>query len=458
MLNQFFFLFHIWWIAVSEIFVYFITDNYSTVLNISRLAHRLANANILYVKVFQSIALNFGWIDSTSYNILLQFTDNAPWFPEEIDKETLLQIAESQNLIFPDGINVPMNSGMISLVFKAVNQENKPIVIKIKRLDIEQRLHEAIDNLLFVVRCIAYIPVVRDSKISEIIHTNIDTIRFQTNFVEEVQNMITIQQNCIHLKYIQIPNVYQHVTDYYPNVIMMDFLPGDTICDVDEADYEEFAKLFYKFTLITVFVHGFAHGDLHCGNVLFIKDETTNEYKLGILDFGIVYKIDPKFKETLFDIALEMFKLQPVELAEKALLSGIFEPVEVLENLTQEEYDKMIRFGAEIIQDVIHDKEKTKQVQFYLIITKLYSYMSQNNMLTLGIRPGDEFIKVEMLLGMAHGVTMTLCDDHLTMTNQMINELFNMDIINNDDDDYADADAVADAVADADAVAVADAD
>lgn len=429
MLNRIIFLFHIGGIFLREFFTYCITDNYYTTINISRLAHRLAKANILYVKVFQSIALNFGWIDNDTYNSLLHFTDNVPWLQEEIDKATLLQIAESQHLIFPDGI-YPMNSGMISLVFKAVNQENNPIVIKIKRIDIERRLHEAIENLLFLVNCIAYIPVVRDSKISEIIYKNIDVIRFQTNFVEEVQNMITIQQNCIHLKYIQIPHVYQHVTNDYPNAIMMDYLSGDTICDVDEADYEEFAKLFYKFTLITVFVHGFAHGDLHCGNVLFIKDTTTNEYKLGVLDFGIVYKIDPKFKETLFDIALEMFKLPPVELAEKALLSGIFEPVEVLKNLTREEYDKMIRFGAEIIQDVLHDKEKTKQVQFYLIITKLYSYMSQNNMLKLGIRPGDEFIKVEMLLGMAHGVTMTLCDNHLAMTNQIINELFNMDIIN----------------------------
>jgi predicted unusual protein kinase regulating ubiquinone biosynthesis (AarF/ABC1/UbiB family) len=433
LLNRIIFLFHIGGIFLREFFTYCITDNYYTIINISRLAHRLASANILYVKVFQSIALNFNWIDTDAYNILLHFTDNAPWSSEEIDKATLLQIAESQNLIFPDGI-YPMNSGMISLVFNAVNQENKQFVIKIKRIDIERRLHEAIENLLFVVKCIAYIPIVRDSKISEIIHKSIDVIRFQTNFVEEVQNMITVQQNCIHLKYIQIPHVYQDVTNDYPNAIMMDYLPGNTIYNVDEADYEEFAKLFYKFTLITVFVHGFAHGDLHCGNVLFIKDTTTNEYKLGILDFGIVYKIDPKFKERLFDIAIEMFKLPPVELAEKALLSGIFEPVEVLKNLTQEEYDKMIRFGAEIIQDVLHDKEKTKQVQFYLIIQKLYSYMSQNNMLKLGIRPGDEFIKVEMLLGMAHGVTMTLCDNHLAMTNQIINELFNMDIINDYDE------------------------
>ena len=95
-----------------------------------------------------------------------------------------------------------------------------------------------------------------------------------------------------------------------------------------------------------------------------------------------------------------------------------------LKNLSKENYDKMIRFGGEIIQEVLHDKDKTKQVQFYLIIQKLYSYMSENEMLALGLRPGDEFMKVEMLLAMAHDVTMTLCDDHLEMSNRMINELF----------------------------------
>ena len=429
MFNQILFLIHIWWILFSEYCIYCVTANYFVAVNINRLAHRLANANILYVKVFQSVAMNFGWIDNATYNILIQFTDNAPWRSEEIDKATLLQIAESQDLTFPDGINVPMNSGMISLVFKAArNQYNdyKPVVIKIKRLNIEKRLCDAIDNLLFVVRCIAYIPVVRDSKISEIIHKNIDVVRFQTNFDEEVKNMVTRRNNCIYLNYIQIPCAYRQVTDDYPNAIMMDYLSGNTLHNVDKADYEEFAKLFYKFTLITVFVHGVAHGDLHCGNVLFIKDENdaVNKYKLGILDFGVVYTIDPKFKETLLDIAMEMFDLPPVQLAEKALLSGVFEPVEVLKNLSKENYDKMIRFGGEIIQEVLHDKDKTKQVQFYLIIQKLYSYMSENEMLALGLRPGDEFMKVEMLLAMAHDVTMTLCDDHLEMSNRMINELF----------------------------------
>ena len=46
-------------------------------------------------------------------------------------------------------------------------------------------------------------------------------------------------------------------------------------------------------------VHGFAHGDLHPGNILFIKDYNLHEkcrYKLGILDFGIMYQINDYYK------------------------------------------------------------------------------------------------------------------------------------------------------------------
>jgi len=439
MIEQILFILHISWILFSEGCLFLVIDREHE--SIGRLSHRLANANILYVKVFQSIALNYGWINNRTNSQLLRFTDNAPWSAKEIDKATLRYLAGLQGLTFdPEyGIDVPMNSGMISLVFKAYNSNNEPIIIKIKRLDIENRLNKAIDNLLFCVNCLACLPYIRHFKIGEIVKKTIDSIRFQIDFKEEVQNMVTIRNNCAGLKYIKIPRVYEEVTQSCSDVIMMEYVQGVDITQVDKSDYEEYAKLFYKFALITIFVHGMTHGDLHCGNVLFIKDENdaTNKYKLGILDFGIVYKIDDKFKESLLEIAVDMFQISPppspTELAKKALLSGTIEPMEVLQKLSQEDYDKIVKIASDIFEDVLHDKEKTRNLQLYVIITRLYSYMSQNNMLELGLRPGHEFMKVEMVLAMAHGVTMTLCDNHIEMTEKIINELFKFDIMNDDE-------------------------
>ena len=95
---------------------------------------------------------------------------------------------------------------------------------------------------------------------------------------------------------------------------MMDFLEGMTINQIDKNDYELFAKQVIKFGFVTTAIHGFTHGDLHVGNILFIKDEEdiNYKYKIGVLDFGIVYKIDEMYKNTIFEIATDFFTLPSI--------------------------------------------------------------------------------------------------------------------------------------------------
>ena len=41
------------------------------------------------------------------------------------------------------------------------------------------------------------------------------------------------------------------------------------------------------------------------------------KYKIGVLDFGIVYEIENKYKTTMFEIIIEMFNSPPIITAEK---------------------------------------------------------------------------------------------------------------------------------------------
>ena len=86
--------------------------------------------------------------------------------------------------------------------------------------------------------------------------------------------MNLIRENCKNLKYVIIPVSNRSVTEEYSNIILMDYIEGMKINQIKEQDYEGFAKQVVKFGLVTTLVHGVAHGDLHGGNILFIKDET----------------------------------------------------------------------------------------------------------------------------------------------------------------------------------------
>jgi len=270
-IKQLLFLFNVSFIFSTEFmfFLFHIDELYF----IDRLTRRLASINILYVKIFQAIALNNSLICDKINNTLLKFTDNAPWFEDDIDIDTLNALKDDHQLVISDGVYHPINSGMISLVYKATRiSDDSNVIIKIKRNNIEQKLEGAIDNLLFFMYILSFFPLIQKYQIAEAVNKNIDMIKHQVNFSEEVHNLLTIKDNCKNLKYVKIPEVFADVTDKYPNVILMEQIDGLPINKLEEEDYEGFAKQVLKFGFVTTLLHGMTHGDLHGGNILFIKE------------------------------------------------------------------------------------------------------------------------------------------------------------------------------------------
>jgi predicted unusual protein kinase regulating ubiquinone biosynthesis (AarF/ABC1/UbiB family) len=430
-LKNIIFLLNVFWIFSTELFVYSLFGNYSILID--GLTRRLAKSNILYVKVFQAFALNNNLIDDKINNRLLKFTDSAPWNESDIELNDLIEIANKYDLQLKYGYEVPINAGMISIVFKAYSKEdeNKAYIIKMKRKNIESKLNDAIENLLFSLKIISFIPTIKKYQISQLITKNIEIIRHQTNFVEEVKNINKVRENCKYLKYIKIPNVVDKVTQEYPNAILMEYIDGMKINKIDENDYKGFAKQVVKFGVVTTIIHGTTHGDLHSGNILFIKDNSDEKYpyKVGIIDFGIIYNLNPTYRGLLFEILTQMFHAPPRESAEKILNSGIIEPENILKQLPKEIYEGIIDFTEQIIDETVNSYKKANQIQIYKFLSNLSEYLSRENLANLGIKPSDDFIKSQLVLAMAHGITLTLCkENYMTIIDEVINELFHTEL------------------------------
>ena len=429
-IKEFIFITNVFFIISSELILFGIFRNYSSFID--GITSRLASINILYVKVFQAIALNNSLIDDKANNKLLQFTDNAPWTFSDINLVDIVDICSKYDLVLKNGFDKPINSGMISLVYKGNRQyDGKPVIIKLKRNDIDNKLNDAIKNLQTFMYILSFIPIVNKYQIAEVINKNIDIVRHQTNFSEEVDNMIRFNNNCKNLKYIKVPKVYKEVTEKYPDVIMMEFIEGMKINQINPKDYDEFAKQVMKIGFVTTLIHGFAHGDLHGGNILFIKDEDDekHKFKLGIIDFGIMYELDTKFKETLLNFFTHMFELPSRETAVK-VLETMIEPPGIIDSIPQKHRENIINFTAEIIEDTIHKSKQANQIQIYKFLHKLTDYLCDAEIANIGIRPSDNFIKTQLVLAMSHGVTLTLCkDDFMVLADKVLNELFHTDML-----------------------------
>ena len=426
------FLINVFFIFGKESVIYLIYKDYSSF--VERIALELSSINILCVKIFQAFALNNSLIDEKTNNKLLQFTDNAPWSYADIELQNLTEIADKYNLQLKCGYEVPINAGMISLVFKAYKKDNcnQPIILKMKRKNIQQKLDDAIDNLLFSIYLLSFIPIFNKYQISEVVNKNIEIIRHQTNFLEEVDNMERIKNNCKNLKYVRIPSANRRVTEEYPNCILMEFVEGIKINQIQKEDYEGFAKQVMKFGFVTSIVHGVTHGDLHGGNILFIKDKDDGKYpyKIGVIDFGIIYELESQYKGLVFEILTQMFDLPPRESAIKILNSGIIDPPNILQQIPKDDYENIIAFTSEIIDETVNTSKKANQIQIYKFISKLKDYLSNSVLSKIGIRPSDNFVKTQLVLAMSHGVTLTLCnDDFMGLADKVINELFHTHMI-----------------------------
>lgn len=413
-------------ICFSEFLIYFIFGDSDSFVD--RLTTKLSNINILYIKLFQTIALNKFFTDTAVNKRFLKFTDNAPWTMDDVDMELLTKVCEENELVI-DSIT-PINSGMISLVFKAYKND-EPIILKIKRRNIEAKLNEAIDNLKFCIQIISYFINIEQFK--NIVNQNIGILMNQVDFHQEVQNIIAFQSNCENLKYIKIPNVYKEVTDKYGDIIMMEYINGNKIENIDECDYPGFAKSVVKLGFVITFIHGLTHGDLHCGNILFIQDDLTCPYKIGVIDFGIVYHIEDEFKNNMMTFIADMFSTPIDVLANQLLLSGMIEPVKSLRNLPKTSKDYVLQQLTYILNDSLCESKHIDLVKLYNMISKLNQYFSTEQFKSLNLQPSSSFVKLQVTITMAHGIAMELCKDkYITVIEEVMDDLFHVKLLDSD--------------------------
>lgn len=430
LLGNCWFVISVCWIIFDELCLYYVFKNYDNCIR--NLTYRLSLKNILYVKIFQGLALNNNIINEPLSNSLLKFTDNVPWSNKDIDKNALIRLEKEYNITILNDY-IPINSGMISLVFKGLKEGgSKPIIIKMKRNNIDDLLQDGIQKMLFCARLLSFIPIIKTSNISDIIHNNIHLINQQVDFIKEVQNIKRMKQNSRNLKYIKIPDVYEDVTNKFSNIIMMEYIKGETIEAIELTDYNEYSKQVIKFVLVSMLMTGQCHGDLHIGNILFIKDENDPKYKykIGILDFGLVYEID-KMKNTFYYIFANMCSISAEDMSRHLLGSGLIEPNNCISLLPKQHYNAILAILTKFIDNTFHISKHFSQINIFSSVSELNDYVVNNNLMVNGfnIRPCDELVKFQVIFSMLYGVLFKLCGNkYIETINKVMIDLFHIDV------------------------------
>lgn len=296
---------------------------------------RLAAKNMMYVKIFQAFATNRNIVSPELNQFFSEYTDNVKYTTEEYDIHELKELEKRslecapyrQLRILND--YTPIKSGLMSLIFKGVisgssngsgtdtsSGGDEEVVVKYLRKNISKNFNTSMNNLVVFAKLTRYFPYLRTLNVENLILQNIVCLNDQICFRKELSNITLYYRSWKNYEYVKIPKPYPDYTEKLnPDVVVMEYINGMKITDIDEEDNDEFGKILAAFNAKAAFCTSFYHGDLHPGNILFIKNpppitsgSSIPTYQICILDFGIIGHLSRNDQEILFKAVKFMYQ------------------------------------------------------------------------------------------------------------------------------------------------------
>lgn len=258
---------------------------------VQKVCHHFARINIFYVKFFQWFTATCSDGDEELTPFFLDFLDRVPYTAADLDTAALAACvaeiaATGGHLHLDDGLT-PLNSGSVALVFKGglrtADGQTRAVVIKVLRKGIAAELERMRTHYRWLGWLLHYGwgldigPLLRDTAAS---------YAAQTDLVQEGANIQLFYDAFRGHRTILIPKVYAAS----PNGLVMDYFLGVPPTQWRTEDYRACCSLFTTFLLTAYFVKELYHGDLHLGNLMFMRDGEGG-WKMAVLDYGVVGRL-----------------------------------------------------------------------------------------------------------------------------------------------------------------------
>jgi predicted unusual protein kinase regulating ubiquinone biosynthesis (AarF/ABC1/UbiB family) len=282
---------------------------YSYNETIKNIFEALMKVNHFYSKFFQWQFQN-NFLDKELTDYFKKCLDNVHYDENDIDYNTLDNIKKfsfqnNDNLIID---YKPFKSGTIALVFKAkLNKQD--VVIKIIRNNIENKIKYAIQNYIFVSKLFIKVYFIIYGKkmidFDNIIKNNEDFLLQQCDFMNEAKNIEIFSKFESNKKFnILIPKVYKEYTNFSNKVLIMEYFQGKSLTELTGEEKIYYFVNFMAFMFDSFIINNFLHGDLHEGNVIFIKKE--DKYYIGLIDFGLIKMLNENECNNFFMIFINI--------------------------------------------------------------------------------------------------------------------------------------------------------
>ena len=239
------------------------------------------------------------------------------------------------------------NPETVALVYKGM-MGNKPVIIKVARRNIRNTICSGLNQLRYIVRFLLCFRCRLTIDINQFLNEHRELFLRQIDFNNEVSNLERMRHNFRNIDTVVVPDVYLSFTNNYANMIVMDYIYGDRLNDIQEKDKQHYVEIVMKFFIKSFLYDRFYHGDFHPGNIIFITKPT---YKIGIIDYGIMNTLSDDEQEGLHNFTEVICKSNNYYKSLRVIIDNLIEPKQQYNNLTDDEKKTIYTKISDIVKD-----------------------------------------------------------------------------------------------------------
>ncbi len=288
----------------------------------SELADDLEKLGPTFVKLGQLLSTRVELLPRAYLEALARLQDKVEPFPfDEVEKIVTSELGVRMSKAFSDFEVAPLAAASLGQVHRARLRDGRQVAVKVQRPGIRDAMLEDLDALDEIAEFLDnHTAVGKRYEFCQMLDQFRKSLLRELDYRQEASNLTTIGQNLREFEHIVVP---EPIADYTSSkVLTMQYVRGKKITDLNplarmEFDGPALAEELFRAYLQQILVDGFFHADPHPGNVFL-----TDDYRIALIDLGMVGKIMPGLQEQLLQLLLAIAEGRGDDAADIAIKVG----------------------------------------------------------------------------------------------------------------------------------------
>jgi ubiquinone biosynthesis protein len=287
----------------------------------TRIRLALGELGPTFVKLGQVLSTRPDLVGTELATELQQLQDNVAADPPEVVRGIVERaLGRPLEECFAEFEPRPLASASIGQVHRARLKTGEEVAVKVQHPDVPRKFHADLEILVGLAHWAEMIPELAVHRPRAIATELQRSLRRELDFSRELRNMQEFARHFEGDTTVRIPQPYPEFSG--SRVLTMEFVEGIKLFETDRLaragiDLGEVARRGSNIYLKMIFTDGFYHADPHPGNLVLMEGNV-----IGLLDFGMVGRIDERMLEDIEEVFLAVTNLDAEHLTSVIIRLG----------------------------------------------------------------------------------------------------------------------------------------